>query len=362
MLLLLTSLSLVACSSDISTTIPRIKLHNTANADSFIPSIGLGTAWNNDSNVYQTGFDSATKWLSIGGRLFDSAHCYPARNGIADGVLNYTNNYKSISRSEIFITSKVGGCAGNNLGYNEVKNWFNNILLIWNTSYIDLILLHWPSYDYFPGNYNQQTNDESCMVYYNGTFGPYYNATQCRLKSWKALIELYLNGKIKAIGVSNFEEKHLNDIFNYKYDDNKYYLPALNQMQFHGYRHEYDSLDFCKKYNIQYNSWATLGAPDVQQNVWNGSTPVLTQHPIAIDIGKKYNKSAAQIWLRWQRQLDVIPIPRSNDIEHMMENINIFDFELDNGDMDKLYNITAPPYYSNLVYTHTPMQDPNNLP
>ena len=126
--------------------------------------------------------------------------------------------------------------------------------------------------------------------------------------------------------------------------------------------HEYELLEYCTQHKIAFNSWATLGAPDVQKAVWNGSTPVLSEHPVAKDIGDKYNKSAVQVWLRWQRQLEVIPIPRSNDVDHMVENLDIFDFSLSSEDMQRLYNVTAPPYYSNLVYTPTAMQDPNNLP
>eukprot|EP01084_Bolivina_argentea_P257464 433774_1 len=331
--------------SVISVTIPTIKLNNSASPESIIPVIGLGTAFNgNGSEQYKIGYSAAQKWLQLGGRYFDEAHCYPSRHGVADGVLNYTNNYTTIARSELFIVSKVGGCSGDNLGYNEVMNWFNDIMTLWRTTYMDVILLHWPAYQMHP---NQKSNDISCIAYENGTYGPQYNATQCRLDSWKALIELYLNGSIKAIGVSNFEAKHLNDLFNYKYKNGKYYLPAMNQIQFHGYRHEYNLINFCKQNNIQPNSWSPLGAPDVQASLWNGTTPVLTQHPIAINIAKKYNKSTAQIWLRWQRQWDSIPVPRSNNIEHMMENMDIFDFKLDDDDMNKLYNITAPPYYSN---------------
>eukprot|EP00483_Globobulimina_turgida_P006409 UN06419 len=132
-------------------------------------------------------------------------------------------------------------------------------------------------------------------------------------------------------------------------------------MQFQGYWHEYDLLDYCQKHNITYNSWSTLGAPDVEQGKWTGNTPLLTEHPIAINIGAKYNKTAAQIWLRWQRELNVIVIPRSNNATHMKQNMDIFDFELTQNDMKQLYNITAPTYPNNLVYL-TNNNNPQNLP
>eukprot|EP01084_Bolivina_argentea_P152555 266108_1 len=348
-------------------TIPCIQLENSASDDSCIPSVGLGTVWaildQDPQTQYKIGFSSSTKWLSVGGRYFDDAHCYGSHKGIASGVLNYTENWTKIKRSEIFLVSKVGGCAGDNLGYNEVIDWTRNILATWNTTYIDLLLLHWSAMNFNPG-YPQQSTDPSCAAYSNGTYGSRYNATICRWNSWRAMIELYIHGPVKAIGVSNFEQKHLNDLINYKYPPNgNIYIPSLNQMQFHGYWHEWNLLQFCKQYNIQYNSWASSGAPDVQANVWNTSeTPVLTMHTIAVNIGKKYKKSAQQVWLRWQIQLNVIPIPRSNNTQHMVENMDVFDFNLSNGDMEQLNNITAPPYYSNLVYTPTTKQDANNLP
>eukprot|EP01084_Bolivina_argentea_P152556 266112_1 len=286
----------------ISTIIPRIKLHNAANKDSFIPVLGLGCAL-----TYNNAYSSAQKWLQLGGRHFDESYCYATRLDLIKSVLNYTKNYTFIPRSHLFIVSKVGGCCGDNLGYNEVIDWFNKILNTWQTTYIDVILLHWPSYSYDLAinpseNFKQKSHDPSCLPSHYSN----YNATKCRLKSWKALIELYLNGSIKAIGVSNFGKKHLNDIINYKYNG-KHYLPAMNQIQFHGYKHEYNLLTFCKQYNIQVSSWSPLGAPDIQNFKWVGNTPILIKHPIALNIGKKYNKTPSQVWLRWQLQFDNIP-------------------------------------------------------
>eukprot|EP01084_Bolivina_argentea_P077678 140934_1 len=349
----------------VESAIPTIKLQNSASVDSFIPQVGLGCVWaevHSDKNQYEVGYESATKWLLNGGTYFDSAHCYPERFGVAAGVLNYTQNWTKIPRSDIFLVSKVGGCSGNNLGYNEVMDWTKDILTLWNTTYIDALFLHWSAYDHYIAFADQLSSDPTCQAFYEYN-GPQYNATLCRQHSWRAMIDLYKNKTAKAIAVSNYEIKHLNDLFNYKYpNDGKVYLPSMNQIQFHGYHHEYDLLNFCTKNNIQFNSWSPLGAPDVQANTWTGNTPVLTQHPIAINIGKKYNKSAAQVWLRWNIQLNIIPIPRSNNVSHMLENMDIFDWKLSEDDMNQLYNITAPPYCTNMVYTPTKDQDPNNLP
>eukprot|EP01084_Bolivina_argentea_P041548 76675_1 len=324
--------------------IPTVKLQNSASPDSYMPFIGLGTAIPAQYPEYKTGYDSATKWLSIGGRFIDEAHGYPSKNGVTQAVKDYTNNYSKIKRSELFIQTKVAGISGNQLGYNDVINAVNEELALWNTTYFDSMLLHWPS----DHGQTHPSSDPACR---NEANNKQFNASLCRQHSWRAMIELYNNGTLKAIGVSNFEQKHLADLFDYKYDG-KVYLPAVNQMQFHGYDHEYNFLDYCHKNNITFNSWSTLGTPDVEKGKWTGNTPILTQHPIAMNIGKKYNKSAAQIWLRWQYQLNVVAIPRSNDISHMQQNMDIFDFQLTEDDMSQLYNVTAPPYPNNLVHIH----------
>lgn len=91
--------------------VPTIKLQNAASDDSYIPWVGLGCAIPG-SNQYQRGFESATKWLSVGGTYFDEAYCYPSREGVAAGVLNYTENYTKIKREDLFLVSKVADCSG----------------------------------------------------------------------------------------------------------------------------------------------------------------------------------------------------------------------------------------------------------
>ena len=218
-----------------------LKLQNSASEDSFLPWVGLGGAIPVPADQqFERGFSAATKWLSVGGRYFDEAHCYPSREGEAAAVLNYTQNWTKIKRKEIFLVSKVGGCSGNNLGENEVIEWAMDILKLWNTTYIDVLLLHWSAFDGYANYAQQDSKDPNCYAFINQTtnnvqYGEYYNASLCRQHSWKGLIQLFLNGSAKAIGVSNFEEKHLNDLFDYKYEgDGKVYLPAINQMQFHG--------------------------------------------------------------------------------------------------------------------------------
>eukprot|EP00486_Rosalina_sp_Unknown_P001250 CAMPEP_0201565690 /NCGR_PEP_ID=MMETSP0190_2-20130828/4996_1 /ASSEMBLY_ACC=CAM_ASM_000263 /TAXON_ID=37353 /ORGANISM="Rosalina sp." /LENGTH=171 /DNA_ID=CAMNT_0047983479 /DNA_START=565 /DNA_END=1081 /DNA_ORIENTATION=+ len=141
----------------------------------------------------------------------------------------------------------------------------------------------------------------------------------------------------KAIGVSNFEKSDLEDII-----ELGGLIPAVNQLEFHGYWHEYDLIEFCQSMNITVNSYAPLGTPDVSQGAWIGSTPILTQHPVAIDKGNKFNKSPSQIWLRWIIQQGLVTNPRSWDMSHIKENLQVFDFELSQEDMLDLASIAVP--------------------
>ena len=130
-------------------------------------------------------------------------------------------------------------------------------------------------------------------------------------------------------------------------------IPAVNQLEFHGYWHEYDLIEFCQENNITVNSYAPLGTPDVSQGYWVGPTPILTEHPVAIDKGNKFNKSPAQIWLRWILQQGLVTNPRSENMTHIKENLDVFDFELSQEDMLDLASIPVP---ANNKICHYPNQ------
>ena len=145
---------------------------------------------------------------------------------------------------------------------------------------------------------------------------------------------VYERGQARAIGVSNFEKQHLMDIFNMNS-----LMPAVNQFEFHGYWHEFELVEYCQSYKITVNAYAPLGTPDVTYGYWD---PVLTSQPTAINIGRKYGKSATQVWLRWIYQQGIVSNPRSWNISHQQENMEIFDFQLNQEDMLQLSSVTPP--------------------
>ena len=163
---------------------------------------------------------------------------------------------------------------------------------------------------------------------------------------------------MKAIGVSNFFVRHLVDTF---YDgvidederlEIKYY-PAVNQIEFNGYWHPHDVVQYCQDRDILVNGYSSLGAPDYTIGAWK---ILLIDHPIVEDIAEKYNKSISQIWLRWSFEQGIITNPRSTNIEHQLEDIDIFDFELTQQEMLQLASITDIPVDSPVN------PDPEGLP
>ena len=150
--------------------------------------------------------------------------------------------------------------------------------------------------------------------------------------AWQALEELYKEGKIRAIGVSNFEAKHLDELLSYVNIN-----PAVNQIESHAFFQQDKANQMLQQYRIQMQAWSPLA---------QGRNGHFTNETLAT-IGKKYNKTNAQVSLRWHYQRGVVTIPRTSKKEHMMENLNIFDFKLDESDLQKIdpldLNITQFP-------------------
>jgi len=317
--------------------IPSIKLHNAADTELRMPVIGLGTGGYASAKSPQAtpeywnasaGFENSFKWFNVGGRRWDSASSYESRFGVAEALLNITDHWSTIKRDEIFLTSKIGPPGDHNLGYNDALSQLNDFMIMFDTDHVDLLLMHWPSWN-TSDSYN--SSDPFCNAQPSNK---QYDATKCRQSTWRAMETAYQRGQARAIGVSNFEQQHLEDIFALKGE-----LPAVNQFEFHGYWHEFQLVEFCQSHKITVNSYAPLGTPDVTNGYWD---PLLPEHPVAIQIGKLYGKSAAQVWLRWQYQQGIVTNPRSWNIDHQRENLDILDFELNEAEMLELSSLDRP--------------------
>eukprot|EP01084_Bolivina_argentea_P211526 359818_1 len=358
-----TILALVLSDSTSSTktteSIPTVLLSNAASPSSYMPVIGLGTGgyWTaknaNTTPDYwnvTAGYKNALKWFSLfehGIIRFDCANSYDSNPGVAQAIHNYTHNFRTVSRDKVFITSKTG--LEHPMGYNETFHELDIILNMFQIDYVDLLLVHWP-----------HRSLASTDIYCNNS-NINYSPSKCRKSTWKAFEKIFETGKAKAIGVSNFMIKHLNDTFYFNdgidFDDeglNINYLPAVNQFEFHGYWHKHELVQYCQDRNILVNGYASLGTPDVTLGYWN---PLLIHHPVALRVAEKYSKSAAQVWLKWAYQQNIVLNPRSSNIDHQLENIDIFDFELTQQEMLQLTSIDPPPNTNPYIGTN-----PEDLP
>lgn len=219
--------------------------------------------------------------LKVGYRLFDTAQSYFNEEKVGNAIVK-----SGVSREEIFLTSKVWI---DHYGYEECRKSVLESLRKLKTDYIDLMLLHQP-------------------------FSDYYGA-------YRALEDLYDEGKIKAIGISNFYPDRMVDLASFTR-----IKPMINQIEIHPYHQQVFSKEWHDKYGVQLEAWAPFG--EGRKNMFELSE--------LKEIGDKYGKTVAQVILRWHLQRGIVVIPKSTHLERMKENFNVFDFELAQEDMDAI--------------------------
>ena len=300
---------------------PSVLLKNAAKPGMKMPVAGIGTwgyvhepgtsipgeVWND------TVAEKAIKeWLALGGRRIDGALGYGDQVGVGNAV-----KASGIPRQEIFMTSKVLLS-----GYNETFIQMDQILSDLQMNYVDLLLIHFPKVILL-------TTDPACQKDLPSWRG-------CRQSVWKALEKLFNDGKALAIGVSNFEQKHLEDIVMMNST-----IPSVNQVEYHPYWHEDDLVQYCQKNNIVYNSYAPLGTPDwaPTRHNWNGT---ILELPLIQNIAKTHDRTPAQVVQRWEWQQGIVVNPRTMNPNHMKENLNFFDFELTDTEMKQISTIKPP--------------------
>lgn len=243
-----------------------------------IPLLGFGVFQITDQRVCE---QSVLNALQTGYRMIDTAACYGNERAVGTAVQK-----SGIDRKEIFLVSKVWI---QDTGYEKTKISFEKTLRNLQTDYLDLYLIHMP-------------------------FGDYHG-------SWKAMEELYKEGRIKAIGVCNFLSDRLVDlIFSHEI------APMVNQIEMHPFFQEKELRQVMLKYNIQPMAWSPFaeGQKDIFRN------------ELLSEIGKQYGKSSAQVILRWLYQNNTVAIPKSIHPERIKENFMIDDFTLSSVDMHKI--------------------------
>lgn len=255
------------------------------NTGGMMPQIGFGT-WQIEEGTETK--NSVAEALRAGYRLIDTAMIYGNERSVGEGF-----KASDLRRDEVFITTKLWN---DDQGYESALTAFNNSLERLNLGFIDLYLIHWPT-----------------------------NNSQARADSWRALSEIYSDGRAKAIGVSNYNIQHLEELL-----ADSEVTPAVNQIPFHPfiYRQQKEVLDFCRKHEIVVEAYSPLArARDLDNSTFS-------------QIAAKHGKSNAQVMLRWTIQHGTVPIPKSSNPERIKENLEVFDFELSDDDMEEINNLS----------------------
>lgn len=263
----------------------------TMHDGSRIPCIGYGTYKTSDEEVY----DAVRAALKAGYRHIDTAAFYKNESGIGRAIADC-----GVPRKELFITSKVWNT---DRGYENTKRAFAETMERLSLEYLDLYLIHWPANKKQFGEKAQQINAET----------------------WRALEELHAEGRVRAIGLSNFLPHHIEDLMK-----TARIKPMVDQIEFHPGWAQMEVSEYCQKNGIVVEAWSPLGRRDALDN---GTLRA---------IGEKYEKSTAQVCVRWVLQHGILPLPKTVNPERMAENADVFDFELTKEEMqviDKLENL-----------------------
>jgi diketogulonate reductase-like aldo/keto reductase len=256
------------------TNVPEITFNNGEK----IPQEGLGVFLMKDKDEFM----KAIKWaIDAGYRHFDTAAFYGNEQWLGEALKE-----SGLKRDEFFITSKVWN---SDHGFDETMAAFEKSLKKLGTDYLDLYLIHWPADNY--------------------------------IETWQAMEELYKAGRVKSIGVSNFQQHHLDDLL-----ANTEVVPVIDQIETHPYFQQNDLVKYLHDHNIAHEAWSPMG---------RGSDGIFDD-VILKDIAAKYHKTVAQVILRWHLQRQTVIIPKSTHKERIEENFDLYDFELTGDEMNKI--------------------------
>lgn len=261
---------------DISTTVTT--LSNGVD----IPLVGLGVFKLEEGEEVS----NSVKWaLDAGYRSIDTAMVYKNEAGVGKAIKE-----SNVARDQIFLTTKVWN---SDQGYDSTLRAFDTSLELLGEDYVDLYLVHWP----VKGKY---------------------------VETWKALETLYKEKRVRAVGVSNFLQHHLQDIL-----EHSSLVPMVNQIEFHPGLQQPGLQSFCKEHHIQLEAWSPIMKGRV------------LDIPELNEIGDGYGKNAVQVTLRWLLQKEIVSIPKSAKKDRIASNIDIFDFALTDGEMDQIDSLDS---------------------
>lgn len=263
-----------------------------------IPQIGVGT-WTLRDEIAVNNVKLA---LQAGFRHIDTAQMYENEAEVGQGIIE-----SGIQRSEIFLTTKIS--TGNmREGMDHARKAISKSIEDLKTDYLDLLLIHWPVQDHVKD-------------------------------TWKVMEEFVREGKIRSIGVSNFNRHHLEDLFSYAE-----IKPVINQIEVHPFMTQEENIAYNRSLGIQVQAWGPFGQGDID----------VIGNPLLQALAQKYGKTASQIVLRWIVQRELITIPRAKP-NHFKENLEVMQFELSDEDMRQISGL-------NLNMRSNVKNDPENFP
>lgn len=263
-----------------------------------IPQMGVGT-WTLKG---ETAINNVCMALKTGFRHIDTAQMYENEAEVGQGIIN-----SGVTRKEIFLTTKVAPPTMRE-GENAVRKSIDDSLSRLNTPYLDLLLIHWPVKD--------------CVKF-----------------TWQIMEAYVKDGKIRSIGVSNFNPNHLEDLLSYAE-----IRPVINQIEVHPYMSQVENIEFNRSLGIQVEAWGPFGQGDID----------IAGNPVLQALATKYQKTIPQIVLRWIIQRGLITIPRCKP-NHFAENLAVMQFSLTNEDMQAINAL-------NQNHRSDPRNNPDNFP
>ncbi|MCZ2493560.1 dehydrogenase [Dellaglioa algida] len=251
-----------------------------------IPVVGFGTWQTPSGDVAKASVKSA---LAAGYRHLDTAEMYHNESSVGEGIAE-----SGVAREDIFLTSKL---ANTEHTYDQAQAAFAQTLKDLGVDYLDLFLIHWPN----PAAYRED-NWESHLQ-----------------ETWRAFEDLYNEGKIKAIGVSNFRPRHFKVL-----EETQTIMPMINQIRLAPGDTNKETIDYAHDHNIQLEAYSPLG------------TGAIFAEPTMVEIAERVGRTVAQVTLRWSLQNGFLPLPKSVHADRIEENTHLFDFELSDEDMAKI--------------------------